>query len=329
MSIQASLSSTEVTKQMTDRFVNSFFEARLINAPSLTYVPGVTNDATFLSNEVSSGGEVTALGSVTTEPIAGNDGNYPGLATTNSGTGTGLTIEVDVASDVFTYNITDSGSGYKVNDVITISEAVLVAAGAVEAGAGNIDLTVAAVAVPGGYQRQVIGYYSGDVSTYSDGGVAMIQKATVFAQDGSPTPITFSHVALVTSSGNVLTTGAPSAEPSPVTDGTYQALPATTITGGGEGLKIDLEIVSNVSTVTISNAGRNYAAGDEVTVSESVLVAAGAGAVGCGPLSFEVATVQTGPENIFSVAKATNQVVLGGGNEAVFYWNLKLFNQSA
>lgn len=235
MSIKAPLSSTEIENQLENRFVGAFFEGRLINAPTITYQPGVTNDTTFLANEVTLG--------------------------------------------------------------------------------------------TGGYSRQVIGYYSGDVSAYSDGGAAMLQKATVFAQDGSVNTISFSHAVLVESTGNVLTTEIPTSEPTPVNDGTYQALPATTLVGLGEGLKIDLQVVSNVSTITINNAGRSYAVGDTVQVPESVLVAAGVGASGCGNLDFAIATVATSDENLFAVAKTTNQVVLAGGNEAVFYWNVKLFNQ--
>ena len=235
MSIQAPLSSTEIVSQLTDRFVGTFFEGRLINAPSISYQPGVTNDTTFLANEVTLGF--------------------------------------------------------------------------------------------GGYQRQVIGYYAGDVSSYSDGGAAMLQKATVFPQDGSTDTISFSHAALVESTGNVLTTEIPTSEPSPVNDGTFQALPVTSLSGTGEGLKIDLQVISNVSTITINNAGRQYAVGDSLRVPESVLVSAGVGTSGCGSLDFAVATVATSSENLFSVAKTTNQVLLAGGNEAVFYWNIKLFNQ--
>ena len=220
---------------MEGRFVGAFFEGRLINAPTLIYQPGVTNDATFLAQEVSIG--------------------------------------------------------------------------------------------LGGYQRQVIGYFSGDISSYSDGGVAMLQKATVFSQDGTANTFSFSHVALVESTGNVLTTEIPTSEPSPAADGTYIALPATTLTGSGAGLAINLTIASNVASISINNAGRGYAPGDTCRVPESVLIEANVGSAGCGDLDFAIATVATSDENLFSVAKTSNQVLLAGGNEAVFYWNVKLFNQ--
>lgn len=52
MAIAAKLSAYETTAQVATRFADKFLEARLIDAPGVTYTPGVTNDATFLSNEV-------------------------------------------------------------------------------------------------------------------------------------------------------------------------------------------------------------------------------------------------------------------------------------
>ena len=51
MAITAQISSAEVTAQVTNRFVNQYFEARLINAPGTLYEPGFTVDADFLSFE--------------------------------------------------------------------------------------------------------------------------------------------------------------------------------------------------------------------------------------------------------------------------------------
>jgi hypothetical protein len=116
MAIAAKISSDELTAQVTQRFDGATLEARLINAPGVTYIPGTTDDTTFLGLEVTVG--------------------------------------------------------------------------------------------TGGYARQSISYAAADVSVYSDDGVALTQRATVFTQDGSATPIEFSHVALVwtngTSSGDIL-----------------------------------------------------------------------------------------------------------------------------
>ena len=55
MAIAAKLSSYEVTEQVTQRFADKFFEARLIDATGVSYTPGVTDNTAFLSNEVTLG----------------------------------------------------------------------------------------------------------------------------------------------------------------------------------------------------------------------------------------------------------------------------------
>lgn len=240
MAIAAKISSAELTAQVTNRFVGSYFEARLINAPGTSYTPGVTIDATFLTNEVTPG--------------------------------------------------------------------------------------------TGGYQRQVIGYAGGDVSAYSDDGVALSQKATVFAHDGGGTSINFSHVALVWSDGNSLTLGSVSAAPSAGVNGTYTNIPADSTSGSGVGLTVNLTISNSGAAttdyaLTIVNAGYGYAANDTITIADGTLAGLGAITGGAGDLTFPVATVsnQTSSGAILSVAQPTSAVVLTAGNEAVFYWNLKQF----
>ena len=48
---------------------------------------------------------------------------------------------------------------------------------------------------------------------------------------------------------------------------------------------------------------------------------------GAGPLIFSVDTVQTNADadDLLAVAETTAPVNLSGGNEAVFYWDLKQF----
>lgn len=55
MAIAAKLSAYETQAQVATRFADKFLEARLINAAGVTYTPGVTDDATFLGNEVTLG----------------------------------------------------------------------------------------------------------------------------------------------------------------------------------------------------------------------------------------------------------------------------------
>lgn len=240
MAIAAKISSSELTAQVTDRFVGNSFEVRLINATGTSYEPGITDDATF------------------------------------------LTFEVPIGT--------------------------------------------------GGYQRQVISYGSGDVSTYTDDGVALTTKATIFAHDGGATTTDFSHAALVWSTGNALTLSAVGTAPSAAVDGTYTNIPVGTTTGSGVGLTVDLTVTNSgaASTdyaVSIVSAGYDYVAADAVVFTEGTLAGLGIVSAGAGDLALTVDTVNT-PSNageILSVAQTTSSVVLSGGNEAVFYWNLKQF----
>lgn len=184
----------------------------------------------------------------------------------------------------------------------------------------------------GGYQRQVISYDSADVSVYADDGVGLLQKATVFAHDGGSTQIDFSHAVLVWSDGNVLTLGVVGSAPSAGVNGTYTNIPIDVTSGTGIGLTVDLTISNDGANstdyaITLARAGYGYGAGDTLAIADGVLAGLGAIAPGAGGLGFTVGTVNT-PSNagqILCVAATSSPVVLTGGNEAVFYWNLKQF----
>lgn len=181
----------------------------------------------------------------------------------------------------------------------------------------------------GGYERQVISYSAPDVSAYSDDGVALATKASVFTHDGSGTSIQFSHAALVEGDGNVKTFNANTSKPTAAVNGTYTDLPV--ITGGsGRGLRVNLTITNLGAAlgdyvVTVQNAGTGYAASDSIQITEAVLVAAGAVSGGAGGLTTSVATVNTSSNQLLAVAQTTSTVTLNGGNETIFYWNLKQF----
>lgn len=55
MAIAATVSSTELRSQVLARFEDKFLEARLINAPGVTYTANVTDDSAFLAQEVVAG----------------------------------------------------------------------------------------------------------------------------------------------------------------------------------------------------------------------------------------------------------------------------------
>lgn len=239
MTIAAKVSAAELNAQVTNRFVDQYYEARLINAPGTSYMPGVTVDATFLTNEVAAG--------------------------------------------------------------------------------------------TGGYVRQVIKYQNADVGLYADDGVGLATKATVFAHDGGATVLTFSHVALVKSTGNVLTFGAVTTKPTAAVNGTYTDIPVTTA-GSGKALTANLTVTNSGAALgnyalTVADPGYSFAAANALQIQESALVAVGAVAAGAGTLGFTVGTVfaPTDAGNILAVAETAATVSLTAGNEAAFYWNLKQY----
>lgn len=196
-------------------------------------------------------------------------------------------------------------------------------------------LTAATATEPtgSGYRRQVISYAASDVSTYSDDGIGLAQRATVFAHDGVGAAIDFNQVALVWSSGNAVTLGAVTTSPTGGTaasDGVYENIPVDS-GGSGSALTVDVTVSGSgtVFAVAIKNAGLGYTAADSVTVNASTLNdAKPAGAPDlAGTLVFPVATVSssTNSGDLIAVAKTAGAVSLAGGNEAAFYWNLKLF----
>lgn len=198
------------------------------------------------------------------------------------------------------------------------------------------DTTFLASEIPvgtGGYSRQIIGYLPGDVGAYTDDGIPLSQRAVVFEQDGSGTAIQFTHLALVWSEGNVVSTTTPGQAPTSAVPGTYTALPSTT-DGSGVDAIFDLEVTNTGGspsdyTLTVRSAGYGYQDGDTVTIGEAVLVAAGAVSPGAGSIAFTLTSSElsdgTNAGKILSVAQTTNRVTVTAGNQAAFYINLKLF----
>ena len=199
------------------------------------------------------------------------------------------------------------------------------------------DATILGGEVPlgnGGYARAVLAFKDGDVGVYADGGVALNQKATVFAHNGGPTPISFSHVALVWSEGNVATLGSVTAKPSSGTTTTqaYTNIPVDSTSGSGVGMTVDLEVTNNGANngdwvLTVNKPGYGYSAGNILTVPNGVLSGLDA-AMGSGDLVFSVGTASAAGSNsgtLFTVVKTTSTVNLVDGNEAAFYWNVKQF----
>ena len=186
-----------------------------------------------------------------------------------------------------------------------------------------------------GYQRAVINWTAADILAYSDDGVSLQQKAATFAQDGGATSIDFSHVALVWSTANITALNTPSSKPATAVDGTYTAIPVTTASGSGTALKVDLTIANSGAslsdfTFSIVSAGYGYAAGDALTISNATLRSIGATVELTGDLNFTVGAVSADSNagQLLSVAQTASPVVVTGGNEVAFYFNLKQFGFS-
>lgn len=244
MTTAAEVSATEVTNIITNRYVDQYFEARLIDLPAYSYDPEVSgSDATLLAGEVTLG--------------------------------------------------------------------------------------------TGGYERAILSFASGDVGAYADGGVALNQKATVFAHDGGATAIEFSHIALVWSDGNVITLDPVTAAPASATTTTaaYTNIPIDSTSGSGTGLTVDLEVTNSGAAttdyvLTVNKPGYGYAAADTLTINNGTLAGLDA-SIGAGDLTFPVATVYSPTNatagNLFTAVKTASTVSLVDGNEAAFYWNIKQF----
>ena len=188
----------------------------------------------------------------------------------------------------------------------------------------------------GGYQRAVINWTLSDVLAYSDDGVALTRKAAVFAHDGTATTIGFSHVALVWSNGNVTGLAANTSSPASGVNGTYTSVPVDTVSGSGTGLTVDITVINGgiASTdyvVAVNKPGYGYVSGDTLSIANAELQSIGLTAEVTGGLGFSVGTVSAQSNNgdILSVAQTASPVVVSGGNEVAFYFNLKQFGFNA
>jgi hypothetical protein len=179
----------------------------------------------------------------------------------------------------------------------------------------------------GGYQRKIIKYLTADVGGYADDGIGLARKAAIFTHNNSATTLDFSHVVMLRGDGNVLTVGSNTIKPSNGVNGTYTNIPTITA-AGGIGLTVNLTVTSSGAAlsnwaITINSSGYGYIPGESINISNAVLNQLGA-TTGTGNLAFPVATVTTGGQ-VVSVAKTDSLVVLGNGNQSVFYFDLKQF----
>lgn len=181
-----------------------------------------------------------------------------------------------------------------------------------------------------GYEREVFNYTSSDVTQYADKGVAMGTKVTTFPHDGTTTSLNFTHVVMLWGGGNIVSFSAATDEPTSGDDGIYTNLPTVT-DGSGRGCLVDLTISNNVFVYTVAKPGNGYAPGDLIGINVADLISAGAvDSSETQSVAMNVSTISAGTNagQVISVVQPTAAVVLQSGNEATFYWNLKVHGAS-
>ena len=182
-----------------------------------------------------------------------------------------------------------------------------------------------------GYKREIFNYSASDVLAYSERGVGLSTKSTLFPHDGGSDAINFTHVALCWGGSNVIAMGATTQEPAEGTDGVYTNLPTQT-SGSGSGLLLDLTVSNNVFVFTISKPGRGYQVNDVVTVLGADMLQVGAIAAeyeqSNATLPVDNVSVEPNQGNVLAVVQTSSAVSLISGTQAAFYWNNKLYGAS-
>jgi hypothetical protein len=75
----------------------------------------------------------------------GVDGVYTDLPTFTDGAGTGLTVDLTIANDVFVFTPSRFGRNYQTGDQITVLEATMEQVGAIAAGDGLAQMLIGSV----------------------------------------------------------------------------------------------------------------------------------------------------------------------------------------
>jgi hypothetical protein len=87
-------------------------------------------------------GNVVTLDAATQDPATGTNGTYTNLPTSTDGSGKGATLDLNVASNVYTFTVNNAGTGYSASDSLTVSTATMIAAGALPTGSTEPSATI-------------------------------------------------------------------------------------------------------------------------------------------------------------------------------------------
>lgn len=92
-------------------------------------------------------GNIKTLDAATSDPATGTDGTYSNIPTSTDGSGSGATLDLTVASNVYTFTVANAGTGYAATDNLSVSQASLIAVGALPSGstAGGATIPIGTV----------------------------------------------------------------------------------------------------------------------------------------------------------------------------------------
>ena len=237
-----------------DTTVNS--DGAIINAVINAAGTGYANGETITIANPNAGGAKTV------DTIVGGTGysNATGVATTGGG-GTGLTLDLTTSGGaVSSVAINAAGSGYAIDDTITITNA-------------NADgvKTLGAISAGG------TGYANGSALATTSGGSGTGLTVDITTTDGVVDGVTINDDGSGYAASDTLTITNPNATGvltlgTIATAGTgYTTANGLATTGGsGTGLTVDITVsAGGVASVTINNDGLNYSTSDTVTIANA------------------------------------------------------------
>lgn len=180
-----------------------------------------------------------------------------------------------------------------------------------------------------GYEPQIIGYVSGEVSNYADGGVGLAQKQAIFQHDNSASSYTFDQVSLQWAGGVVnIVEIDPLRNPGPLVDADYSNVPVATTTGDGTGLTVNFSVFNGaIVSITPNTRGYDYNVTDVLEIPSGTLASIGAhdGSGGAQGVLINDLYLNSKSGQVVLIAPTAQPVTLAGGNESAVYFNYKNF----
>ena len=218
-----------------------------INDDGLNYA---ASEVITITNANASG--VNTLGSITAAGTGYTSGTVTGVATTSSGSGTGLTVDVtaDGSGNVTGVAINNDGLNYAASEIITIS------------GEGNGDATITVSAIHGNGAQVSVSAIHGNGCTIPvsaiHGNGATVDVATIFANATVNTSTVFTNATFALSDITAMEVGATLTGSTSGTTGVITAMDATSVTVDNvDGFFKSGETVgaNDVTNLTISSFG--------------------------------------------------------------------------